>query len=431
LPTSSDPAGEFAIRARGLGKRYRIATRGRRHDTLRDALTNSVRGVFQRRPRDEAGSFWALKDVGFDIRPGENVGVLGLNGAGKSTLLKVLSRVTTPTAGEAQIEGRLGSLLEVGTGFHGELSGRENVFLYGAILGMGRAEIAAKFDAIVAFAEVEEFIDTPVKRYSSGMYVRLAFSVAAHLEPDILLLDEVLSVGDLPFQRKCIEFAKGLQRRQATILFVSHNMFSIKTMCDRVIYLRHGQVQFDGPTEQGIALYEADCRLSAAPWARYAGLDDAAIPPIAITDVALTDAGGAPRSVFDHGERLRLRIDYEVNSPVAEPNFIVALVRSDGVACCNWSSALDGAHFEARPGGGRIELLSPPLSLVSELYRIEILVREKGFQRLVCAQVGGSLHVRHPLFDTHFGVFHEPAEWTFTAEPLAAAPRPRAVEAEL
>jgi len=424
LRRSSDPAGGFAIQARGLGKRYRLAGPGKRHDTLRDLLASSVRGAFRGRRRSEA--FWALQDVSFDIRHGENVGVLGLNGAGKSTLLKLLSRVTAPTAGEARIEGRLGSLLEVGAGFHGELSGRENVFLYGAILGMTRAEIAAKFDAIVAFAEVGEFIDTPVKRYSSGMYVRLAFSVAAHLEPDILLLDEVLSVGDLTFQRKCIDFAKSLQRREATILFVSHNMFSIKTMCDRVIYLRHGRVAFDGPTEQGIALYEADCRLGAVPWAQF---DDQAAPPVTIADVTLTDEAGTPKTVFDHGERLRLRLDYEVNGPVEAPNIIVAFVRSDGVACCNYSTALDGVQLEGGPGHGSIELLTPPLSLVSELYRIEILVREKGFQRLLAAQMGGSFHVRHPVFDMHFGVFHEAGEWTVaTAEPAVPA-RARAVGA--
>jgi lipopolysaccharide transport system ATP-binding protein len=288
LQTSS--SGGIAIRAEGLGKQYRLGAQQPGSNSLRDAVAATFSGL--RRGRgggaDKAArqKFWALDDISFEIRQGENVGILGLNGAGKSTLLKILSRVTQPTKGEAFVHGRLGCLLEVGTGFHGELTGRENIFLYGAILGMSKAEVERKFDAIVAFAEIGDFIGTPVKRYSSGMYVRLAFSVAAHLEPDILLLDEVLSVGDLPFQRKCIEFVKTLQKRNATILFVSHNMFSIKTMCDRVIYIRKGRVQFDGPTEQGIALYEADCRLSAVPWARAAGITDAEDTPIVITDVA-------------------------------------------------------------------------------------------------------------------------------------------------
>ena len=223
---------DIAISARGLGKRYRLLGKGGNPDSLRDMISGAFTGAFNRasQERAEREAFWALKDASFDIRRGENVGIIGLNGAGKSTLLKVLSRIVTPTTGEATITGRLGALLEVGTGFHPELTGRENAFLYGAILGMPRSEVARKFDAIVDFAEIGEFIDMPVKRYSSGMYVRLAFAVAAHLDPDILLLDEVLAVGDFTFQRKCMNFARSLEQRGSTILFVSHNMFSIKSM---------------------------------------------------------------------------------------------------------------------------------------------------------------------------------------------------------
>jgi lipopolysaccharide transport system ATP-binding protein len=409
LRTSSDPADSIAIEVRGLGKKYRLQGRGRRHDTVRDILASAFTAAFKggREPNRPAESFWALKDVSFQIRHGENVGVLGLNGAGKSTLLKVLSRVTAPTTGQARIHGRLGSLLEVGTGFHGELTGRENIFLYGAILGMKKSETERKFEEIVAFAELDEFINMPVKRYSSGMYVRLAFAVAAHLEPDILLLDEVLSVGDLPFQRKCMEFARNLQKRRATIILVSHNMFSIKSMCDRVIYLRGGRVQFDGPTEKGVELYEADCRLSAVPWASH----EAADWPIAITDVRVMDEAHAPRAIFDHGERMRVRVDYTTTRFVDAPNFVISIMRSDGVACCCYSTELDGIVVTPSSGRGAIELLTPPLALISEHYRIEILVREKGFQKLICAQGGGSFHVRHPMLDTHFGVFHEPGAW--------------------
>jgi lipopolysaccharide transport system ATP-binding protein len=422
LPTSSDALGDVAIAATGLGKQYRLGG-GPRHNTLRDAVTASFSSLGKpRSTRQVAEQFWALRDVSFQIRQGENVGILGLNGAGKSTLLKVLSRVTTPTTGRACMTGRLGSLLEVGTGFHFELTGRENVYLYGAILGMTRAEIARNFEAIVEFAGVSEFIDTPVKRYSSGMYVRLAFSVAAHLEPDILLLDEVLSVGDLAFQRKCIDFAKGLQKRNATILFVSHNMFNIKTMCERVIYLRNGRVEFDGPTARGIELYEADSQLSEVTWANGAGLSEAG-RPVTITNVALMDEAGAPRGVFDRGERLRLRIGYKIHCPIESPNFIVAIIRSDGVPCCNFNTALDGMAVEATSEAGVLQLTTPPLKLVSELYRIEILVRENGFDRLLCAQGGGSFHIRDALLDTHFGVFHEPGHWT-QETPEAGVPKP-------
>jgi ABC-type polysaccharide/polyol phosphate transport system ATPase subunit len=241
----------LAIKAEHLAKRYKVAV-GRQHNTLREHLSDKFKSLLRRGRRSPtAGSpdpktFWALIDVSIDIKEGETVGLIGRNGAGKSTLLKIFSRITEPTGGRARVCGRIGSLLEVGTGFHHELSGRENLYLSGAILGMKKAEIDRKFDAIVAFAEIEKFIETPVKHYSSGMYVRLAFAVAAHLEPDILLIDEVLSVGDLAFQTKCIDHAKRLQSSGATVLFVSHNMFSIKSMCNRVIYLSGGRVRFDG-----------------------------------------------------------------------------------------------------------------------------------------------------------------------------------------
>ena len=294
-----------------------------------------------------------------------------------------------------------------------------------AILGMTHAEIARKFDAIVEFSGIEAFIDTPVKRYSSGMFVRLAFSVAAHMEPDILLLDEVLAVGDLAFQRKCMDFAKDLQKRDATIVFVSHNLFSIKVMCDRVLYLRNGELVFDGPTEQGIELYEADCRLSAIAWAK----PEAGGWPIRITHVALMGENDGPRTVFDHGERMRIRVEFETQGPVEAPNFILSFVRSDGVPCCNYSSELDGFQVDLSGGAGALQVLTPPLSLVSELYTLEVIVRRHGFRELVGAQIGGTFHVRHPVFDLNFGVFHEAGEWSSGSDRRTARPRTRSVAA--
>jgi lipopolysaccharide transport system ATP-binding protein len=254
-----------AIQVSGISKKYRI---GRRHDihrTLRDALVEKAKLPFRLAVRllrgDSPGdgshpeAIWALKDVSFDVHSGEAIGIIGRNGAGKSTLLKILSRVTDPTEGEARIRGRVGSLLEVGTGFHPELSGRENIFLNGAILGMRRNEIIAKFDEIVAFAEIEQFIDTPVKHYSSGMYMRLAFAVAAHLEPEILIVDEVLAVGDLQFQKKCLEKMKQVEKEGRTVLFVSHNMLSISRLCKRTLLLEAGRITMDGPTEDVIHAY--------------------------------------------------------------------------------------------------------------------------------------------------------------------------------
>lgn len=246
-----------AIRVENLGKQYRIGERQDRYDTLRDSLTRGLKSLVT---RDRTGIFsrewiWAIRDVSFDVQPGEVVGIIGRNGAGKTTLLRILSRITEPTEGQAAIRGRLGSLLEVGTGFHPELTGRDNVFLNGAILGMSRREIARKFDEIVDFSGVEAHIDTPVKRYSTGMQVRLAFAVAAHLEPEILLIDEVLAVGDAEFQKKCIGKMRGIGESGRTILFVSHSMPTIARLCERAVLLEHGSVVEDGPADRVIARY--------------------------------------------------------------------------------------------------------------------------------------------------------------------------------
>ena len=241
------------VRVEGLSKRYTLGARAS-HDTLRDSLMSALRSPFGR-ARREGETLWALEDVSFEVAPGEVVGVVGRNGAGKSTLLKILSRITEPTSGRVELYGRIGSLLEVGTGFHPELTGRENISLNGAILGMRRREIQAKFDEIVAFAEVERFIDTPVKRYSSGMYMRLAFAVAAHLEPEILLVDEVLAVGDAAFQKKCLGKMGEVAREGRTVLFVSHNMTAVNQLCTRAVLLSGGRLALEGRTQEVVAEY--------------------------------------------------------------------------------------------------------------------------------------------------------------------------------
>jgi len=242
--------GETAIQASGLGKRYRIGVMPSGYDTLRDAIA----GAFHRGGGQEE-IIWALRDVSFDVHRGQVIGIIGRNGAGKSTLLKVLSRVTEPTEGYAEIRGRVGSLLEVGTGFHPELTGRENISLNGAILGMRRAEIERKFDEIVAFSEVEKFIDTPVKRYSSGMYLRLAFAVAAHLEPEILVVDEVLAVGDAEFQKKCLGKMSDVAHEGRTVLFVSHNMSAIARLTEETLLLDKGRIVLRAPTAEAVDYY--------------------------------------------------------------------------------------------------------------------------------------------------------------------------------
>lgn len=256
-----------AIEVSGISKRYVIQHESR-HDNLRDTLHHTARKLWRRLRWGtgfETEEFWALRDVSFSVQPGEVIGIIGRNGAGKSTLLKILSRITEPTTGSVRLRGRVASLLEVGTGFHPDLTGRENIYLNGAILGMSRAEIRAKFDEIVAFSEVERFLDTPVKRYSSGMYVRLAFAVAAHLEPEILIIDEVLAVGDAQFQKKCLGKMQDVARTGGrTVLFVSHNLGAVGSLCGRSLILSKGQAAFFGPTEEAIASYHAMSSVSTA-----------------------------------------------------------------------------------------------------------------------------------------------------------------------
>jgi lipopolysaccharide transport system ATP-binding protein len=275
---------EPAIKVENLSKRYRIGTNQGSYRTLRESITAIAtvpwRGISRlagpvgkvagaANGNGPTSDFWAIKDVSFEVQPGEVVGIIGRNGAGKSTLLKVLSRITKPTSGRAEFRGRIGSLLEVGTGFHPELTGRENIYLNGSILGMSRREIARRFDEIVAFSEIETFLDTPVKRYSSGMYVRLAFAVAAHLEPEILVVDEVLAVGDQAFQTKCLGRMSEVGRSGRTVLFVSHNLATVLNLCQKVIVLDQGRLAFEGESDQGVRFYMnrlTECRVTGDLW---------------------------------------------------------------------------------------------------------------------------------------------------------------------
>jgi lipopolysaccharide transport system ATP-binding protein len=280
-------------------------------------------------PADNA--IWALRDVSLEVAPGEVLGVIGHNGAGKSTLLKILSRITEPTEGRARVRGRVGSLLEVGTGFHPELTGRENIYLNGAILGMRRAEIARRFDEMVAFAEVERFIDTPVKRYSSGMYLRLAFAVAAHLEPEILLVDEVLAVGDAAFQKKCLGRMSEVAREGRTVLFVSHNLPSIEKLCRRVVVIDGGRVIMQGDPVECIAAYlgaRAEPR-PAVDLVAVPRLDPRLVPILSSLD--LRDGAGNPISAVGCGETLQFCLTYEAPAEITNPSFGIIISNGLGV----------------------------------------------------------------------------------------------------
>lgn len=323
-PRSTAPMSDTVIQVENLGKKYVIGHQQQgnsRYVALRDVVADGAKSLGRRlryplkpQPNPHEEEFWALKDVSFEVKQGEVVGIIGRNGAGKSTLLKILSRITEPTEGRVRLRGRVASLLEVGTGFHPELTGRENIFLNGAILGMSRVEINRKFDEIVDFAEVERFLDTPVKRYSSGMYVRLAFAVAAHLEPEILVVDEVLAVGDAAFQKKCLGKMENVAHQEGrTILFVSHQMSAIKNLCSRTIALSSGAVQFDGDPQSGISFYLQDLARASSKTSvaqiRRTGTGD-----LVITDFWLEDAEGGLITTVTSGSTITLNFGYKVNS---------------------------------------------------------------------------------------------------------------------
>ncbi|MEP7165514.1 MAG: ABC transporter ATP-binding protein [Ferruginibacter sp.] len=319
------------IQVSNLSKCYTITHEGRESYTaLRDVVAKKAKKIFtfSKSAETTKEAFWALKDINFDIEQGERVGIIGRNGAGKSTLLKILSRITEPTGGNIKIKGRVASLLEVGTGFHPELSGRENIFLNGAILGMNRAEIKRHFDAIVDFAEVEQFLDTPVKRYSSGMYVRLAFAVAAHLEPEILVVDEVLAVGDAQFQKKCLGKMEDVSKHGRTVLFVSHNMGSIRTLCNKGILLREGRVDFIGPVQETIDSYSKNLlrKDNNTAYKSIAGNGDIKIDKVSIND------GLKVHSVFAN---IDINIKYTVFNPKKEFHFFVLIHNSEGDVICS------------------------------------------------------------------------------------------------
>ena len=302
---------EPIIKICGVGKRFTLGESAG-HDTLRDHLAAGLRSIIGRKKKARPVSeHWALRDVSFDVNEGEVVGIIGHNGAGKSTLLKILSQISEPTEGEIRVRGRIASLLEVGTGFHPELSGRENIYLNGAILGMKHAEIRAKFDEIVAFAEVEKFLDTPVKRYSSGMYVRLAFAVAAHLDPEILVVDEVLAVGDAAFQAKCLEKMGDAARHGGrTILFVSHNMQALRALCSRAVLLQQGRVAKIGDTASVLNRYLADAtdQQTSRSWS---GDDSPGNHQVRLRSVHVADEHGSASGVFSTSQRIFVDIEFE------------------------------------------------------------------------------------------------------------------------
>lgn len=329
-----------------LGKRYNLSHQrggGPSYRKFSDTLIHTARAPFRwlqigKRRTENGGtseSFWALKDVTFEVRQGEVLGIIGRNGAGKSTLLKILSRITEPTTGRITLRGRVASLLEVGTGFHPELTGRENIFLNGAILGMKREEIRAKFDEIVDFAGVEKFLDTPVKRYSSGMYVRLAFAVAAHLEPEILIIDEVLAVGDAEFQQKCLGKMQAVAKSGRTVLFVSHNLGQVRSLCTSTVLMKDGQVALVASPDEAIREYERHSLEHSAPGRLSGPLSSS----VELIDLRLEGGSAGPATVLP-GESPFLQVSLRLHAAIPRLRFTLALF-ADGVRLCNWEEKLD------------------------------------------------------------------------------------------
>lgn len=376
----------ISIKAEKLSKMYNIGLAQQRHDTLRDQLVDIVSTPFRgRRKEKENGTFWALKDVSFEVMRGDVLGIIGRNGAGKSTLLKLLSRITEPTSGRAIINGRVGSLLEVGTGFHPELTGRENVFLNGAILGMKRSEIVRNFDEIVEFAEIEKFLDTPVKRYSSGMYVRLAFAVAAHLEPEILLVDEVLAVGDVAFQKKCLGKMGDVAKQGRTVLFVSHNLAAISNLCDRACLIVQGKLATTGRPEDVIEVYMR----SINQFGPSSSLEDKSLLNIQnregegqlrFASMKIYDNQGSEISLLKCGEDITFKIGYSGNVDLMNKNVVMSIAFFDifGRPLFLCRSDLQGMEYYQIPQNGSVSCQISKLPLPPGDYRINLHAEVNG-----------------------------------------------------
>jgi homopolymeric O-antigen transport system ATP-binding protein len=377
-----------AVRVVDLSKKFHIGVERKGGRTLREAIVDAAAAPIRRTAkllRGEAtgaaeldATHWALRDVSFEIAQSEVLGVIGRNGAGKSTLLKILSQITEPTSGFAEINGRVGSLLEVGTGFHQELSGRENIYLNGAILGMTKREIERKFDEIVSFAEIGNFLDTPVKHYSSGMYVRLAFSVAAHLEPEILLVDEVLSVGDVAFQKKCLGKMDRVRRSGRTILFVSHNMATVENLCSRTIVFQDGQIAFIGPSKDAVKFYlqsmveqePAEAALRDNRWANPAHRKHRSQENvIRYTGIEFKTPEGETVQFVRSGEPLVIRFHYQAHKSDIRPIFGVGIETDSGVVVSRVSTWLCGVEVPAlQCGDGFIDLCLDSVNLMPGRY---------------------------------------------------------------
>lgn len=409
---------KHSIEIRGLSKQYRLGET--QHDQmLRERLVEMIRHPLG--GRREPDSIWALRDVSFDAEEGEVIGIIGRNGAGKSTLLKILSRITYPTSGEVKVNGRVASLLEVGTGFHDELTGRENIYLNGSILGMKKREVEERFDAIVDFSGVEKFLDTPIKRYSSGMRLRLGFAVAAHLEPDVLIVDEVLAVGDAGFQRKCIKAMEGLQKGGRTVLFVSHNLAAVENLCSRGIWIDGGRVQADGVAKDVIAGY-----MSSFVGERSTGSDlreaqnRLGTGEIRYTSLEYLSPEGTPCAMARSGDPVILRFHFHAKDAVRDPSFGFRLFTEMGTLITESGHWMHGIHIpKVGPGDDHIDVEIDSLNLVPGRYSLSLWITGQGGRPVYDGDVRTTIEVEVSdfyksgrLLDSRHGIVLFPQRWS-------------------
>lgn len=419
---------EYAIEIEGLSKRYRLGQSGHKQ-LLGDVLRAFTKRHLGKKEVQEE-SIWALRDVTLKVRSGEVLGIIGRNGSGKSTLLKVLSRITRATSGQMRVNGRVAALLEVGTGFHEELTGRENVFLNGAILGMTRREMIEKLDEIIAFAGVEKFIDTPIKRYSSGMRLRLGFAIAAHLEPAILMVDEVLAVGDAGFQRKCLKAMDDMQSRGKTVLFVSHNLSAIDNLCSRVIWVSKGRIEKDGPPDEVIRAYLSSFAAADTQTYDFRTLDRKGTGDARLTRMEFMTRVGEPKNTIFSGDALIVRLHYEALHKVSQPHFAFKIHTETGdflTEISTWGTGFDVQ--ELSPGTGHIDLAVDFLNLMPGRYLVSLWIAGIGPAWYDVLDHCASFDVEASNFynsgrgiESRFGIIFLPAFWSWDATGTTQRP---------
>jgi lipopolysaccharide transport system ATP-binding protein len=411
----------LCIEIDSLSKRYRI---GRpQHDlSLREQLVEFAKNPFNVGQEGDE-TIWALRDVSFHADEGEVVGIIGRNGAGKSTLLKILSRITYPTSGNVKVKGRIASLLEVGTGFHEELTGRENVYLNGSILGMRKREVDQHFDAIVAFSGVEQFIDTPIKRYSSGMRLRLGFAIAAHLEPDVLIVDEVLAVGDAGFQKKCIKTMEGLQKGGRTVLFVSHNLAAVENLCSRGIWIDAGRIQMDGGAKEVIRAYMGSFVGERVSGSNLSGTENRlGSGEIRYTRLEYLSPDGTPCAITRSGDALVLRFHFHAEKSIRDPSFAFQMFSEMGTLVTATGHILHGIHIpKVGPGDGYIDVEIESLNMIPGRYQFSLWITAPGGKPVYDGDIRAFLEVdvsdvyrSGRMLNSSYGLVYFPQRWNIT-----------------